>query len=467
MRKAVKPILAGLNKAKEQTETAFLRFSNSAPKEFLLSDAVNEVFNPAMLHSLSSIPYRRRVIARWRQATYLLLPLGGTSFNNTVSVYNNGLQVLREMWSAIEKAEHYVIMETYIFANDAIGRRTLESLEVAAKKGVTVTLLYDAVGSWQTELSPNFFKVLDQYPNAHVVKFNPVLAFWKTKRTFLYRNHRKVLVVDDKVAFAGGINIAEEYAGFKPSGNFRDTHLKVTGPGVEDLKGCFAESLDEAIGTVSVTTLYRHFRKSLPPHLTIAPPTAEEKAEAEKGQHLVQVLRSNVWRDARYIQKSVRIAVKHACNTIYITNPYFVPPQRLKILLSAAAKRGVDVRILTTGQGFADVPAARMAAQHVYRTLLRDGVRIFELQHRILHAKTIVIDKLYCQVGSFNFDRFSDRLNLEVNLSILDTKIASQLHSHFEKDLASSKEVTLKDMDDSPWWQRLFQWGAFHFYTRI
>jgi cardiolipin synthase A/B len=175
----------------------------------------------------------------------------------------------------------------------------------------------------------------------------------------------------------------------------------------------------------------------------------------------VQVLHSNVWRSTRLIQRAMRLTLSSARSHAYITNPYLIPPARLRRAMAAAAQRGVDVRVLMSGE-ISDVPVASMASQHLYHSLLRSGVKIYEMRDKVLHAKVVTIDGVYTTLGSFNFDHFSDLLNLEVNIVLLDPRIARQVEKQFFADLARSREFTLEMLEKRTWWQRALHWLLFH-----
>jgi len=177
------------------------------------------------------------------------------------------------------------------------------------------------------------------------------------------------------------------------------------------------------------------------PHLTV---TSSSCASADL---FVQVLASNVWRHKRLIQRAMLLTVRMAKQRILITNPYFFPPPKLYKALQSAAARGVEVKVIMAGEGRTDVPFVRWASQHVYATLLRQGVEIYELQNATLHAKTVSIDGIYTTIGSFNWDRWSAQRNLEVNLTILDPCIARSMEEHFSADLANCSRVTLESLD--------------------
>ena len=180
----------------------------------------------------------------------------------------------------------------------------------------------------------------------------------------------------------------------------------------------------------------------------------------KEDQVFVQILQSNVRRNKLHIQKAMRLTLNCASNNCYMSTPYFLPPQSLKKSLINAGKRGIDVRILTAG--VSDVPMVRMASQHVYSVLLRNGIRIYEYFGATLHAKTATIDGIYSSIGSFNLDIWSHLYNLEINMSTLDHKTAAQLEDQFMRDLQQSTEVTLADLESRSFIKRAIYWSAYH-----
>ncbi len=358
-----------------------------------------------------------RLWRRWRRTLRLLRPLGAISQGNQVRVLSDGDSSFEAMWSAIAGARSTVLHSIYILEPDAVGRRTIELLTEAARRGCQVTLVYDAFGS--LHVGEDFFASL-KAAGATVVAYNPM---WRgiARRSRLERNHLKILVADGGLAFCGGLNVAEEYAG-KKYGNalFRDTLLRLEGPCALDLARLVAAVVFEA---------------------TSRSPKLPDPIQPRADGALVQILESRVRRERRAIQKALRTTITRAVDRCWLTSPYFVPPPRAMRTLVRAARRGVDVRVLTAGRS--DVPMVTRASRHLYGRLLANGVRIYEMHESTLHAKTAVIDGVYSMVGSFNLDRWSDRRNLEVKVSVLDRALARELERGFHKDLELSAEVTL------------------------
>jgi cardiolipin synthase len=400
------------------------------PPRDSLEEAVRRAFAP---HVGERSARDRSLFDAWRATMRLLRPLGAVSFGNEVEVVTDGDALFESMWEAIDGATRSVTMSTYTLEPDRVGQRTLRALADASARGCTVTFVYDAIGSFR--LGEDDVRPLRE-TGARVVAYNPLLR-WR-RRSRLVRNHQKILVVDRELGFCGGMNVAEEYAGERHgTGLFRDTHLVLRGP-------CVADLAELALGVVGGE------------EERVARP---RQAVAWVAGTLVQILESNVRRQRRAIQRALKMTVRRAQERCYLTTPYFVPSGRLMGRLKRAARRGVDVRILTAGRS--DVPIVRLASQHLYGRLLRAGVRIYELQSGTLHAKTAAIDGLYASVGSFNLDHWSDRRNLEVNVSFLDAAMAGEIEDAFEHDLEGAREMHLGHWERRSPLQRALHWAAY------
>lgn len=386
---------------------------------------------------LRDLPVRQRLRAAWRVTLARLLPLGGASDGNDVTLFFDGDAAYDAMLGAITAATHRVWLETYILAPDRAGRAFLDALIAAARRGLDVVLLYDVVGSPQ--LTDEVLRPLKD-AGVEVVAFNPLWRgrFGLRRLPILHRDHRKILIADD-AGFCGGMNIAEDYAGPKHgNGRFRDTHAGLLGPCVADL----ADILRASVRTAGGPRL---------PALAAPPP--------REGGVFLQVLGSDVRRRRRHIQRALFHTVRRAVSTCFLTTPYFVPPPRLVRALVHARRRGVDVRVLTAG--VSDVPIVAAAARHLYGRLLGAGVRIFEMTGRTLHAKTATIDGLYASVGSFNLDRWSFGRNLEVTFAVLGAGLADSLERRMEDDLLLSREVQRAEHEARGLWQRIVGFVAY------
>ncbi|MCP4501688.1 MAG: hypothetical protein GY822_17145 [Deltaproteobacteria bacterium] len=381
----------------------------------------------------------------WRKTLQRILPLGGHSSGNSVRLFHDGDAAFSEMLTAIDHAQHRVWLETYIFEDDLLGQKVRAALWRAKNRGVDVRILFDSFGS--NGLPSDFFDVLLD-AGAKVVAFNPLFPFvfrrasqGRKPNAWTTRDHRKLLVVDDDRAFLGGMNISCDYAGPKfGNGSFRDTHLEVKGPAVIDVANLVLTSMKQTVREEQVHQEH-------------------DVVQEHSVGTVVQLLSSNARRGRQQIQRSLRQCVTRSLETCYLTSPYFVPPRRLLWAMSFAARRGVDVRVLTAGRS--DVPISKWAGQAVYARLLKKGVRIFELQSATLHAKTASVDGIYSLVGSFNLDSWSYRRNLEVSLGIVEPKIAAELEEQFLEDLKGAREIKLEEVRSHSWHHKARSWVSY------
>ncbi len=372
-----------------------------------------------------------RIAEQWARTAGMMLRFRDASEGNKVDIFWSGDDALEAIWNAVEHASRRVWVEVYTIAPDRVGRRTIDLLVAAATRGCEVILVIDAVGSsGMTEAVLHPLRDV----GARVVIYNPI--GWN--RAIFRRDHRKIITVDDTVAFCGGMNLTEDYAGSRwGNGYFRDCHLRLAGPCVADF--------------------VRIQRYALSDMNLVGPRRALQCDRA--GSTYVQLLESDGRMEKREIQRALRLAVRRTLRYCWITTPYFVPPKKLIRSLNRAARRGLDVRIITAGRS--DVPLVAWAAHHVYPLLLKRGVRIFKLKNGVLHAKTAVMDGIFSMVGSFNLDYWSEFRNLEIKAALIDPSVAGQLVNRFEAMLAECEEVTLEAMSNRTLWQRLVAWAAF------
>ncbi|MEO7033859.1 MAG: phospholipase D-like domain-containing protein [Polyangiaceae bacterium] len=364
---------------------------------------------------------------------------------NALQLLRNGSAAFPEMLAALAGAKQQVLLEMYWFDSDSIGRQFAAALAAAAQRGVEVSVIYDAVGS--VSANDDMFNGL-QRAGARVIEFNPI-APWKRRfrlSTLTHRDHRKILVVDGRIGFTGGINIADYWLPVDDGGaGWRDDMVRIDGPAVQGLCDCFAR----------VWTRLRGPKLLLTGFMRTQPKAPDVPA---RGQ-IVQVLGQHFLRTQRQISRAYLHYLRRAERRIFIANSYFVPDGRVLRALCGAARRGVDVRIIVPGQS--DVDIVRHASRAVWGRLLRAGVRIFEWDESVLHAKSAVVDGTWSTIGTFNFDYLSLRLNLEVNVSVLDARFASVLEASFISDFELCREVSLVDFRFRPLGQRLLEFIAY------
>lgn len=334
--------------------------------------------------------------------------------HNTVELLIDGEQTFPAMLDAIANARRSIILESYIFADDATGARFRDALVERAKADVNVRVLIDGLGSAST--NPAFWAPL-RAAGGRVEYYQPILP-WRRQWGLWRRDHRKILVVDDVHGFIGGINIANDYAPESWGGRaWHDVHARVEGPVVRELVRLFNRQWRYLTG--------EHW------NATIAP-------AQRRGGTTLQVLESAITR--RYsVRKAYLRAIRKAQKTIRICNAYFIPDRRFRNALREAARRGVKVQLLVAGT--TDVIAVRYASRALYAPLMRAGAEIYEWTDRVLHCKTAVIDGEWCTLGSYNIDARSLLHNLEANIACVDQRLGNAMDEVFEADIAKSRRI--------------------------
>lgn len=335
---------------------------------------------------------------------------------NKVEVFFDGVETFASVAQAIESATQEILLETYIFKDDASGHELAERLGRAAARGVKVRVLADAFGSWL--MSRAFWRRM-QSMGIEARLFHP---FWSHLRDHLIRDHRKIIVIDGRVCFTGGMNVGNEYGSSRHAqgGLWRDTHARIEGPTAWEMALVFKEGWLRAGGE---------------PFL-ISP----LEATGEHGAKTL-VLDSRPGRGYAETASVLAAIVGASRHRLWVTNSYFAPRRNAIEVLGRAAQRGVDVRLLLPG--ISDIPLVRHAGHGYFAQLLASGVRIFEYQPAILHAKTLVADDYVTVVGSSNLDFRSFHFNAECNVLILDDEVAQTTARAFVHDLARSDEIQL------------------------
>jgi cardiolipin synthase len=338
-----------------------------------------------------------------------------------VEPFFRGVDAFAAMRAAIAEARDEVLLESYIFKDDGIGREFAAELGRAARRGAAVRVLADAFGSFATRR--RFWRGLVA-DGVAVRLFHPLLpGLWNQA----YRDHRKILVVDRRVAFTGGMNVGDEYGAGDGAlvDPWRDTHVRVDGPPAWEMAIVFAEGWARAGGEpFAIPPLEPAFGPGCPTLVLDSRPGRGHEESAAVLAAILGAARRYVW----------------------ITNSYFAPKAGLTRLLGDAAGRGVDVRLLLPGTS--DVPLVRHAGHGFFAALLARGVRIFEYDGSILHAKSLVADDYVSVVGSTNMDYRSFHWNAECNLVVLDEATAARLHASFVDDLELSRQIL------GPEWRR-------------
>lgn len=372
----------------------------------------------------------------------------GVVDGHKVTLLHDGAQCYPAMLAAIAEARREILLEMYWFGSDRTGRRFAEALMAKAREGVAVTVVYDSVGSLEASRAQ-----WDEMRAAGctVFEYNPVAPWRRRFRVAVVnnRNHRKMLIVDRRVGFTGGVNIGDPWAPVSEGGGgWRDDMVRVEGPAVQRMVEIFRRGVQSiADGSEGVRA-----RFSTPPPPADASPTR------------VQVIANHYFGERRAIRATYLDRIRRARRSIYITNSYFVPDGRIRKALADAAARGVDVRVLIPGES--DVPAVYYAGRKMYGWLLRHGIGLYEWQGVVLHSKTVAVDGQWCAVGTYNLVYRSWRFNLEVVVAVEDAHVAGALEAKFLEDLGNAPPVDLRAYRYRPLSERFFE-NFFYLFRKL
>lgn len=367
---------------------------------------------------------------------------------NKVQLLFDGPATMKEMMAAIAAAKNHINFETYIFDEDELGNQFADLLIEKQRQGVTVNIIYDSVGT--IGVPQKFFDRMRE-GGIKLVAFNPVNPAkvrgngWKVNN----RDHRKILIVDGKVAFTGGINISDTYSKSSPFRSkskpthesqvgWRDTHVKIEGPAVAAFQWLFIQAwTDQDVDDLRDADYF--------PEPVVA------------GDRIVRVLGSKPGGKFE-IFKAYLLAMQEARKSIHITMAYFVPDEQTLAALVDAAKRGVDVSLVLPS--VSDSGLVFHAGRAFYDELLEAGVKIYELKLAVLHSKTAVIDGVWSTVGSTNLDTRSFLHNSEVSVIVMGAGFGEEMERAFREDVRNSAQVTKESWRKRPWSMRVKEWSA-------
>jgi cardiolipin synthase len=370
---------------------------------------------------------------------------------NKVTLLADGQAAYAAMFKAIQSARDHINLETYIIDDDDVGRKFSDLLLKKRAEGVQVNLIYDSVGSFNNPAS--FFKRLTD-GGIKVVEFNPINPL-KARGNWLlaHPDHRKILIVDGKIAITGGINISSVYSSRLSGGRviekgkplpWRDTDVQIEGPAVAEFQKLFLDTWSKQNGPkLSGGNYY---------------PRAKEGGNA-----LVRVVGSIPGSDNRIMFIVYVAAITFAEHSIHLTNAYFIPDDQILKAFTDAARRSVDVKIILPGT--TDSAVALYAARYNYSGLLEAGVKIYERRNALLHAKTAVIDGVWSTVGSTNMDYWSLLSNDEANAVVLNHDFAAEMEKTFTKDIAESHQIKVEEWKERPLFSKIREWFA-HLFIR-
>ncbi len=410
----------------------------------------------------------------------IALTIERTPDDGTVSLLRNGAEALPAWLSAIAGAREEILLEMYWFDSDRTGRSFADALIERARAGVEVLVIYDAIGSLGTDDA-----MFDEMVAAgiKVREFNPIKP-WHTRFRFAavgLRDHRKILVVDEAVAFTGGINLCDQAASKESGGGgWRDDAVRVAGRPVTELRSLFFDTWLRLGGPApSRGSVSRRARRQLnaAARYEAGQPSATWRERLKRVARLpgkarepgqpssivalrptVQVLGHNTWTAQRTLRNLYVRQIRAAGERILIANSYFVPDNTVRRALERAARRGVEVRVIVPEHS--DVPSVGWAARAMFARLMRAGVHVHLWLEGMMHAKTAVIDG-WATVGSYNLDYRSLRYNLEVNVASEDPGFVGSVATSFRTDLAQCREIDPAVWTRRPWFERAVEWLAY------
>ncbi len=356
--------------------------------------------------------------------------------NNHAQVFSDGHEAFTSIFNEIEKAVDHIHLEYYIIRDDNIGQKLKEILIRKAREGIKVKVIYDAVGSWS--LSKSYIRELREN-GVKVFPFLPVVLPFINNR-LNYRNHRKIVVIDGKVGFLGGLNIGDEYLGYHPKlGKWRDTHLQLTGTAVHYLQIIFLLDWEFVSGeTVSDQTYFPEIKYF--------------------DGKLIQIAASGPDSDWETIQQSYFALINSAQKSINISTPYLIPDEGILLALKTAALSGIDVKIILPGKP--DRKIVYCASQSYFEELLEAGVEIYLYKPGFIHAKVISVDGEVVSLGSANLDMRSFQLNFEVNAMIYDKELVSDVDRAFATDFEQSIKLSTQTFAERPITVKMYQSAA-------
>ncbi|WP_291528146.1 cardiolipin synthase [Bacteroides sp. UBA939] len=351
---------------------------------------------------------------------------------NRVETYTGGLSMLQSLLRELGKAKHHIHIEFYIFEDDAVGRLVRDVLIDKARTGVEVRVIYDDVGCWDV---PNRFYDEMREAGIEVRGFLKVRFPLFTSRVN-YRNHRKIVVVDGRVGFIGGMNLAERYMRGFPWGIWRDTHLMLEGKAVHGLQTAFL--LDWYFVDRTLIGASRYFPRT-----------------KNIGTSLVQIVTSDPIGSWKEIMQGLLIAISGAKKYFYVQTPYFLPTEQILTAMQTAALAGTDVRLMLPRRS--DSRLTHFGSCSYLADVLVAGVKVYFYKKGFLHSKLMVSDDELSTVGSTNMDFRSFEHNFEVNAFIYDKETALQMREIFLQDQRECTQVFLKNWVKRPWWRKVIE----------
>ena len=392
---------------------------------------VNAYIQRALQHyvpiSIQEYKEHQKLISLITQNSYF-----APSSGNQLTLLKNGEPTFRAIFEALKNAKHFIHLEYYIFEEGELTKELFQLFSEKVKSGVQIRIIYDGIGS--RSLSKKYIKKLNEI-GVETSRFLPI-RFGKFLNSINYRNHRKIIVVDDEIAFTGGINVSDKYVKGDPNlGVWHDTHLQIQGPVVHSLQTIFA--MDWFLITEDEDIL----------------DTAYFAPDQKTGEATVQIVHSGPDSDFSAARQLFFSMINEAKDYVYITNPYIIPGESILESLKVASLSGVDVRLLLSKKS--DNPIVKWCVRSYFEDLLQAGVKIYLFPEGFVHSKTIVADDTVSSVGTTNLDIRSFEQNYEVNAVVYEDSFSIALKNDFLQDCNHSIELKYDTFVKRPWHHKI------------
>ena len=370
------------------------------------------------------------------------------SQHNKLKLLKSGEEKFIDLFQKIEQAKHHVHLEYFNFRNDSIANALFELLGKKAKEGVEIRAIFDAFGNFSNNqpLKKKHLKEIRE-SGIEIVKFDPFRFPWINHA--FHRDHRKIVVIDGKIGYTGGMNIADYYIeGLPEIGDWRDMHIRIEGTAVNNLQDIFLDMWNKCTKQEIGGAAYY--------------PIQNDTTNCNLSDKSVAIVDRYPRKDPKTMREVYAHAIENAENKVQIINPYFTPVKRIKKAIKKAADKGVKVEIMIPGKS--DIGFTPDAAMYIANQLRKKGVDIYIYNGGFHHSKIMMVDSLYCTVGSTNLNSRSLRFDYEVNAFIFDKETTDELIQIFREDKENSTLLTAEIYKERTTWKKFIGWFA-HLFT--
>lgn len=364
---------------------------------------------------------------------------------NRVRLLKSGEEKFDDLFEAIRKARHYIHLEYFNFRNDSIAALLFAELDKKVQEGVKVRAMFDAFGNWSNNkpLKKKHLKELAKR-GIEIVKFDPLN--FPFIGDFMSRDHRKIVIIDGQTAYMGGMNVADYYIeGLPKVGKWRDMHIRIEGPAVDELQRIFLTMWEKATDERLTDAFYYFPSKTDSLHLL---GTVDDVT--------IGIVDRVPRKSPKLMRNAYAKAILSAEEKIELINPYFIPTRTVRRALKKAAKKGVDVQVMVSVKG--DIPITPDASMHVARQLHKCGATVYQFEDGFHHSKIMMVDDKFCTVGSTNLNSRSLRYDYEVNAFIFDPRVTDELSDMFNDDKRQSTVMTDENWKKRSRWHRFVGW---------